>query len=81
MVSEGAFTTHLISSQAAVYYYQNLGNQGQTILTLKDPVERGGEIEKQKYKAVETADYDFQGVDIGTMHMFSADDTYFEKCN
>ncbi len=41
----------------------------------------GGEIEKQKYKAVETADYDFQGFDTGTMRMFSAGDTYFEKCN
>jgi len=80
IAASGAFATDLASTQANyAYASKKIGVDAVSNFVMKDPVPVKGVFEDKKYKAVETANFDFQGTNYGLFSVFSAEDSYFEK--
>lgn len=80
IIMSGNFSSDVTSTQVQyAYASRRIAPDAVAQLYLKKPVAIDGVFEKKKYKAVETANFDYQGTNMGLYTKFSADDTYFEN--
>lgn len=74
VVATGTFSSDYTQTQVTYAFMQGMGTQGITHLQLKKNIEIPGIFEDKKYKAVETADYDWRGTSIGALTIFNIAD-------
>ncbi len=73
-VQTGKTSSTSVNTASSYTYFESLGKQGLINFNLKDPVEIEGIFEKKKYKAVESADQDIWGTQMGILQVFRFDD-------
>ncbi len=80
VMGAGAFTSDIAQTQALyTYAVRKMAAEAQCNFIMKNRVDIDGVVEEKKYKAVETAQTDMWGTQVGAMRIFSADNTYFEN--
>ncbi|MGE0589607.1 MAG: hypothetical protein AB7O48_13610 [Cyclobacteriaceae bacterium] len=75
----GTFSTDAALTQATYAYKESAGSMGATYLRLKSNLDIPGIFEDKKYKAVESADTDLWGTQVGALTLFNVSDKYLAK--
>lgn len=75
----GAFSTDAAQTKATYAFKESAGSMGATYLHLKSNIDIPGIFEDKKYKAVETADQDLWGTQVGALTIFNVSDNYLKK--
>lgn len=68
-----AFSADLTTTSAKHFYMKSMGEQGISIIGLKNPIEISGVLPDKKYKATAVANTDVWGTDAGYFTVFSVD--------
>lgn len=77
--SAGTFSTDMAQTKVTYAFMEGMGTQAISNLCLKDDVPMPGIFEDKKYKAVETADTDMWGTQVGALVIFNVSDKYLSK--
>jgi len=72
----GTFSTDAAQTKVTYGFQESMGQLAISYLCLKDDVPMPGIFEDKKYKAVETADTDLWGTDVGALTIFNVSDKY-----
>lgn len=75
----GTFSTDAALTQTTYAFKESAGSMGATYLRLKSNVDIPGIFEDKKYKAVETAETDQWGTQVGALTIFNVSDKYLAK--
>lgn len=79
VATAGTFSTDAAQTKVTYAFKEGMSTMGATYLHLKSDLDIPGIFEDKKYKAVETANYDYWGTSVGALTIFNVTDNYLAK--
>lgn len=77
--TSGTFSTDAAVTKVTYAFMEGMGTQAISNLQLKDDIAIPGIFEDKKYKAIETADQDLWGTEVGALIIFNVTNNYLSK--